>query len=56
MNKDCEGCGKEDCEPFYNDYADLMLCDYCYGSAEDERDDFLEDEDFSNNWSDGEVF
>lgn len=39
MNKNCGGCDKEDCDPQYNSYADLMLCDFCYESAEDEKAD-----------------
>ncbi len=39
MNKNCQGCWEEDCDPQYNSYADLMLCDRCYEKAQEEECD-----------------
>jgi hypothetical protein len=44
----CEGCDCQDHELKYHRYADLMLCEHCYGMAD-------QDEDFENNWDDGEM-
>lgn len=45
MNTDCQGCGREDCEPRYHEDTDSMFCDYCYSRADIKYLGFDDDDD-----------